>query len=58
MAAAVDHIRKGITDGDLVPVIDKVFPLEDFAEAHRYLESNGQVGKIVVALSPSGPAAG
>ncbi|WP_326835327.1 zinc-dependent alcohol dehydrogenase family protein [Amycolatopsis rhabdoformis] len=58
LAAAVDHVRKGITDGDLVPVIDQVFPLADFAEAHRRLESNGQVGKIVVSLSPDGPTAG
>ncbi|MEV8610922.1 zinc-dependent alcohol dehydrogenase family protein [Amycolatopsis sp. NPDC051373] len=50
LAPAVDYVRNGIVDGDLVPVIDKVFPLEDYADAHRYLERNGQVGKIVVAV--------
>ncbi|MEV4604694.1 zinc-dependent alcohol dehydrogenase family protein [Amycolatopsis sp. NPDC049253] len=50
LGPAVDYVRKGIVAGDLVPVIDKVFPLEDFADAHRYLERNDQVGKIVVAV--------
>ncbi|MFI5610323.1 zinc-dependent alcohol dehydrogenase family protein [Amycolatopsis sp. NPDC051903] len=52
LTAAVDFVRTGVAAGDLIPVIDKVFPLEDFAEAHRHLERNDQVGKIVVALSP------
>ncbi|QYN21456.1 zinc-binding dehydrogenase [Amycolatopsis sp. DSM 110486] len=50
LAPAVDYVRKGIVDGDLVPVIDKVFPLEDYADAHRHLERNDQVGKIVVSV--------
>ena len=32
------------------PVIDKVFPLSEYAEAHRYLESNEQVGRVVVTV--------
>ena len=51
LAAAVDYVRKGIIAGDLIPVIDRVFPLDDFADAHRHLERNNQVGKIVVAAS-------
>ena len=31
-------------------VIDRVFPLADAAEAHRYLESGKSVGKIVLAI--------
>ena len=30
------------------PVIDRAFPLEQAADAHRYLESQKQVGKIVL----------
>ncbi len=34
--------------GRLKPVIAKTFPLEAIVEAHRYMESNEQLGKIVV----------
>ena len=37
-----------LKDGSLKPVIAKTFPLEQVADAHRYIESNQQVGKIVV----------
>jgi NADPH:quinone reductase-like Zn-dependent oxidoreductase len=36
--------------GALNPVIDRTFKFDDMVEAHRYLESNGQFGKIVVTL--------
>jgi NADPH:quinone reductase-like Zn-dependent oxidoreductase len=32
------------------PRIDRVFPLADIVEAHRYMESNEQIGKIVVKV--------
>lgn len=32
------------------PVIDKVFPLSEYADAHRHLESNTQVGRVVVTV--------
>jgi putative PIG3 family NAD(P)H quinone oxidoreductase len=35
--------------GRLKPVVDKVFPMEELADAHRYMASNGNFGKIVVA---------
>jgi NADPH:quinone reductase-like Zn-dependent oxidoreductase len=31
-------------------VIAKIFPFSQIIEAHRYLESNQQIGKIVVTL--------
>lgn len=36
--------------GAVRPVVDRVFPLEEIAEAHRYLESNATFGKVVVAV--------
>lgn len=36
--------------GALRPVIDSRFAFDDIADAHRYMESNANVGKIVVDL--------
>ncbi|HZV98493.1 MAG TPA: zinc-dependent alcohol dehydrogenase family protein [Methylophilaceae bacterium] len=43
-------VIKGLAEGSLKPVIDKTFPLERIVEAHRYMESNQQIGKIVVTV--------
>ncbi|UOF90632.1 NAD(P)H-quinone oxidoreductase [Fodinisporobacter ferrooxydans] len=37
-------------DGRLVPVVDRVFSFADVAEAHRYMEENKNIGKIVLRL--------
>ena len=47
---AVAYIRNGFDEGKLKPVIDRTFPFDKIVEAHRYLETNGQFGKIVAAL--------
>ncbi|MEO6907987.1 MAG: NAD(P)H-quinone oxidoreductase [Abditibacteriaceae bacterium] len=33
------------------PIVDKVFPLKDAAEAHKYMESNANFGKIVLQVT-------
>jgi NADPH:quinone reductase-like Zn-dependent oxidoreductase len=43
-------INEGLGDGSLKPIIAKTFPLDQIVEAHRYLESNQQLGKIVVTV--------
>lgn len=35
-------------NGVLIPIIDREFPLEEAAEAHSFMESNGNFGKIVL----------
>ena len=47
---AVEYIGKGLEKGALKPVIDRTFKFDEMVEAHRYLESNGQFGKIVVTV--------
>jgi NADPH:quinone reductase-like Zn-dependent oxidoreductase len=51
-AAAVDYVRDGLAKGELAPFIDTTFPLDAIAQAHRYLEAGGQVGKIVITVTP------
>ncbi len=41
-----DHIEKG----DFKPLIDKTFKLSEIVDAHKYMESNAQIGKIVVTV--------
>ncbi len=45
-----DLILRGLAGGQLKPVVAKTFPLSQIVAAHRYLESNQQVGKIVVTV--------
>lgn len=40
-----------VSSGKLKPTIAKTFPLEQIVDAHRYMESNEQLGKIVVTVS-------
>ena len=48
--AAIAFVTKGLEAGTLKPVIARTFAFDDIVEAHRYLESNAQVGKIVVTV--------
>jgi NADPH:quinone reductase-like Zn-dependent oxidoreductase len=43
-------VNEGLADGSLKPIIARTFPFDHIVEAHRYLESNQQIGKIVVTV--------
>lgn len=43
-------ITAGLEKGTLRPIIGKVFKFDEIVEAHRYMESNSQVGKIVIEI--------
>ena len=47
-ARAVAGITTRLERGDFAPVIDSYFPLDRIQDAHRHLESNRQIGKVVV----------
>lgn len=50
LEAAKHFILQGLLSGALRPVVDKTFAFDDLVQAHRYLESNQQIGKIVVSV--------
>ena len=50
LAKARQYVFDHVAKGDFKPRIDKVFPLSQIVDAHRYMESNQQVGKIVVTV--------
>ena len=47
---AKEFVNEGLAEGSLKPIVAKTFPLEQIVEAHRFLESNQQIGKIVVTV--------
>ncbi len=50
LEVAKAFILEGLESGALRPVIAKTFRFEQIVEAHRFLESNQQFGKVVVTI--------
>ena len=46
----LDWMRQQIDAGNLRVVVDRSFPLNDAAEAHRYMETKRARGKVVLAV--------
>jgi NADPH2:quinone reductase len=44
------EVVPSIESGAIRPVIDRRYPLAEIAEAHRYLETNANVGKVLIDL--------
>jgi len=49
-AKAEKYVLDHLESGDFKPRIAKTFPLSQVVEAHRYMESNEHIGKIVVTV--------
>lgn len=41
----------GFAEGRITPVVDKVFPFDELPAAKAYVESNAQLGKVVVRVA-------
>ena len=50
-ALLTNYVSSGLAGGALKPVISRIFDISDTAAAHHYLESNEQIGKVVVTTS-------
>ncbi len=49
-ARAKSYVYERVKRGDFQPKIAKTFRFEDVVEAYRYMESNEQIGKIVLTV--------
>ena len=49
-ARARKFVAENLADRTFKPIIAKTFKLDQIVEAHRYMESNEQIGKIVVTV--------
>ncbi len=47
-ARALQDVTRLLERSDLTPVVDAYYPLDQIQEAHRHVESNRQIGKVVV----------
>ena len=50
MARGKQFVYDGLASGALKPIIARTFALQNIVAAHRYMESNRQMGKIVVTV--------
>ncbi|KQP91991.1 zinc-dependent alcohol dehydrogenase family protein [Methylobacterium sp. Leaf117] len=50
LARAKAFIIEGLESGKLNPLVSRTFPFDQIVEATRFLESNEQIGKIVLTL--------
>jgi NADPH:quinone reductase-like Zn-dependent oxidoreductase len=50
-ARAVADVARHLERRDFAPIVDSYYPLERIADAHRRVESNEQIGKVVVTPS-------
>ncbi len=50
MRGFAKELLPGFVEGRITPVVDRVFPFDDLAVAKAYVESNAQLGKVVVKM--------
>lgn len=53
--ADMETLRQLMETKALRPVIDRIYPLEDIVEAHRYVDSGRKKGNVVIDVSSNNP---
>ncbi|MGO8958995.1 MAG: NAD(P)-dependent alcohol dehydrogenase [Streptosporangiaceae bacterium] len=51
--AALRYIGELMESGEFKPVIDREYPLDQIAEAYRYVETGQKIGNVVISVVPA-----
>jgi NADPH:quinone reductase-like Zn-dependent oxidoreductase len=46
----LNYLRRLVEEGKIRTVIDRTYPLEEIAEAHRFVETGGKKGNVVITV--------
>jgi NADPH:quinone reductase-like Zn-dependent oxidoreductase len=52
LGSAMQQLLQEIQAGRLQPVVARTFPLERAADAHRFLQSRSNIGKVILTCTP------
>ena len=52
VASTREHVWPLVAAGEVRPVVDRVLPMAQAAEAHRVVEAGGHVGKVLLTPEP------
>lgn len=47
----LNFITQLVEKGEIKPIIDKIFPMEEIAEAHRYVDTGRKKGNVLIKIS-------
>ncbi len=50
LAPLIDLLLSELTAGRLTPVVARTFSLDHVADAHRFIQSRGNIGKVVLTV--------
>jgi NADPH:quinone reductase-like Zn-dependent oxidoreductase len=48
----LEYVAKLMEEGTLKAVIDRSYPLDEVADAHRYVETGAKIGQVVINVEP------
>jgi len=46
----LEHVYPHLNNGTIKPIVDRIFPLDEVADAHTYMQSGVHMGKIVLQM--------
>jgi NADPH:quinone reductase-like Zn-dependent oxidoreductase len=47
----VDYLRERLRTGELRPVVDRTYPLDEIVEAYRYVDTGQKVGNVLITVA-------